>query len=253
MKFILRWIRNILIFFFVSTIGAVVAFKYIPVYFTPLMFIRCAEQMGNGESPHIEHKWIPLSEMSHNMPQAVLASEDNRFLQHNGFDFEAIYQARLEALHGGRERGASTISQQTAKNVFLWPGHSWIRKGFEAYFTVLIEFVWGKERIMEVYLNSIEMGDGIYGVAAASTIKFNQNPANLTKKQAALIAATLPNPRERDSANPTPYLNKRSNKIIDLMGKVENFPYPEKVTAAPQQSDEQPVTPKSKNKKRRRK
>ncbi len=231
MSFIKRWVRNLLIFFFVSTLGAVVAFKYMPVYFTPLMFIRCAEQSASGETPHIDHKWVPLTEMSHNAPQAVMASEDNRFLDHNGFDFVEIEKAYREAENGGRQRGASTISQQTAKNVFLWPGNSaasrWVRKGFEVYFTFLIEKIWGKERIMEVYLNSIEMGDGIYGIEAASQIKFGKNATDLTKKQAALIAATLPNPLQRDSAHPTPWLNKRSDKIVDLMGKVKKFPYPE--------------------------
>lgn len=227
MNKILKWVRNIIIFFFVSTIGMVVAFKYIPVYYTPLMFIRCGEQLSRGESPRLLHKWVPLEEISHNMPQAVMASEDNLFLQHDGFDIDQILIARREAQQGKRERGASTISQQTAKNVFLWPAHSWVRKGLEVYFTVLIEWVWGKERIMEVYLNSIEMGDGIYGVAATSKVKFGTDPAALTPKQAALIAVTLPSPLTRDSAHPSPWMNKRSNKIIDLMGKVARFPYPE--------------------------
>ncbi|MCQ2289309.1 MAG: monofunctional biosynthetic peptidoglycan transglycosylase [Muribaculaceae bacterium] len=229
MKFIKRWVRNTLIFFFVSTIGAVVAFKYMPVYFTPLMIIRCAEQATRGEVPHIDHKWVPLSEISHNAPQAVMASEDNLFLDHNGFDFKEILKAQAEAQGGGRVRGASTISQQTAKNVFLWPGNStaskWVRKGFEVYFTVLIEKIWGKERIMEVYLNSIEMGDGIYGIEAVSVINFHSRASNITAKQAALVAATLPDPLHRDSGHPTPWLNKRSKQIVDLMGKVKTFPH----------------------------
>lgn len=224
MKKIGRIVRNILIFFFISTIGMTVALKFIPVYVTPLMVIRCCQHLGDSESPRLEHRWVPLDSISHNMPQAVMASEDNRFLQHNGFDFKEIYKARLEALNGGRERGASTISQQTAKNVFLWPGHSWLRKGLEAYFTVLIEAIWGKERIMEVYLNSIEMGDGIYGVDAVARCNFNRNATNLTRKQAALVAATLPNPIRFDSAHPSSYMLKRRAKIVDLMGKVEDFP-----------------------------
>ena len=226
LQWILRWVRNILIFFFVSTLIMVVALKYVPVYLTPLMISRCVEQAMDGDFPTLKHEWVPLSEMSHNAPQAVMASEDNLFLQHNGFDFEQIYRARIEAMKGKRERGASTITQQTAKNVFLWHGHSWIRKGLEAYFTVLIEFIWGKERIMEVYLNSIETGNGIYGIEAVAQLHFGKSAKDLSKREAALIAATLPNPRERNSAQPTPYLLKRRGQIIDLMGKIDRFPSP---------------------------
>ena len=226
LQWILRWVRNILIFFFVSTLIMVVALKYVPVYLTPLMISRCVEQAMDGDFPTLKHEWVPLSEMSHNAPQAVMASEDNLFLQHNGFDFEQIYRARIEAMKGKRERGASTITQQTAKNVFLWHGHSWIRKGLEAYFTVLIEFIWGKERIMEVYLNSIETGNGIYGIETVAQLHFGKSAKDLSKREAALIAATLPNPRERNSAQPTPYLLKRRGQIIDLMGKIDRFPSP---------------------------
>ena len=226
LQWLLRWVRNILIFFFVSTLIMVVALKYVPVYLTPLMISRCVEQAMDGDFPTLKHEWVPLSEMSHNAPQAVMASEDNLFLQHNGFDFEQIYRARIEAMKGKRERGASTITQQTAKNVFLWHGHSWIRKGLEAYFTVLIEFIWGKERIMEVYLNSIETGNGIYGIEAVAQLHFGKSAKDLSKREAALIAATLPNPRERNSAQPTPYLLKRRGQIIDLMGKIDKFPSP---------------------------
>ena len=203
LQWILRWVRNILIFFFVSTIIMVVALKFVPVYVTPLMIIRAVEQVADGEAPTIKHQWVPLSQISHNAPQAVMASEDNLFLQHNGFDFEQIYQARLEAMRGKRERGASTISQQTAKNVFLWNG---------------------KQRIMEVYLNSIETGRGIYGIEAVAQLHFGIPATELSKRQAALIAATLPNPRERNSAQPTPYLIKRRGQIVDLMGKIDRFP-----------------------------
>lgn len=224
MNKILRWIRNALIFFFTSTVISVIVLKWVPAYITPLMLIRCCEQMAHGEFPRMSHQWVPIERINHNLPQAVIASEDNLFLRHNGFDFEEIYRARLEALEGKRERGASTITQQTAKNIFLWPGHSWTRKGFEAYFTVLIEHIWGKERIMEMYLNSIEMGDGIYGAEAVAQKHFNTSAEHLTKKQAALIAASLPNPLKRNSADPTKYMLKRQRKIIDLMGKVDNFP-----------------------------
>ncbi|MBQ4368006.1 MAG: monofunctional biosynthetic peptidoglycan transglycosylase [Muribaculaceae bacterium] len=217
------WLRNALIFFVVSTVLSVVILKFMPVYFTPLMFIRCVEQVAHGDFPHMTHVWVPLDSISSHVPQAVMASEDNLFLQHKGFDFEQIYKARLEAIKGKRERGASTITQQTAKNVFLWPGRNWLRKGLEAYFTVLIENIWGKRRIMEVYLNSIEMGDGIYGIEAVSRLNFNRHASQLTKKQAALVAVTLPNPRVRDSAHPTPAMIRRRGQIMNLMGKIDNF------------------------------
>ena len=224
-KLISRWISYVLTFFFVSTLLSVVMLKYMPVYYTPLMFLRCVEQFVDGKSPKIDHQWVALDEISHNVPQAVMASEDNRFLDHNGFDFKEIYKARLQALEGGKERGASTISQQTAKNVFLWPGHSWIRKGLEAYFTLLIEKIWGKERIMEVYLNSIEMGDGIYGVKAAARHSFDKSPDAVSRHEAALIAASLPDPLHRDSAHPTGRMIQRRNNIVDLMGKIKTAPW----------------------------
>ena len=224
MKIVTRWLRNILIFFFTSTILSVVILKYIPVYITPLMLIRAVEQMINGEVPEINHRWVPLEKINHNLPQAAMASEDNLFLKHQGFDLEQIQKAQIEAQEGKRQRGASTISQQTARNVFLWQKRSWLRKGLEAYFTFLIELVWGKERIMEVYLNSIEMGKGIYGADAVARINFNTTPAKLTKDQCAYIAVSLPNPRERDSAHPTAKMKKMHNTIKKRMGQIDQFP-----------------------------
>jgi len=226
MNTLLRWLRNILIFFFTSTLLAVVMLKYVPVYVTPLMMMRCAEQIADGQTPTLYHQWVPLEQMTHDLPQAVMASEDNLFLQHHGFDLEQIQKAQLDAQKGKRQRGASTISQQTARNVFLWPQRSWVRKGLEAYFTVLIEKIWGKRRIMEVYLNSIEMGNGIYGAQAVAQVNFGTTASHLSRKQAALIAASLPNPRERDSAHPSSYMRKRQRQIIDLMGKIDRFPEP---------------------------
>ena len=217
---ILRWIRNILLALFVLSLFFVLLYKYVPVYSTPLMVIRSIEQLRSDKKMRITHKWIPLSEISPNLVQAVVASEDNLFLVHSGFDFDQIEIARDEATKGRRLRGASTISQQTAKNVFLFPCRSWIRKGIETYFTVLIEFVWGKERIMEVYLNSIEMGNGIFGAQAAAKVQFNTTADKLTVPEAALIAASLPNPREFNSANPSAYLLKRQAKIELLMTQI---------------------------------
>ena len=197
-----------------SSILAVVAYRFLPVYVTPLMFIRCFQQVKSGEHLSWHHHWVSFDDMSIYMPVAVIASEDQRFLEHHGFDYKAIQQAAESNLKGGKRlRGGSTISQQTAKNVFLWPGRSWLRKGLEAYFTFLIEMTWSKKRIMEVYLNSIEMGNGIYGVDAVAREHFNTSAKDLSRSQCALIAATLPNPRRYSSAYPSSYMLKRQRQI----------------------------------------
>lgn len=224
MKKIRRYIRNLLLFFFISTIGAVILYRFLPVYITPLMVIRVVEQVFQGEKPRLHHSWVSFENISRHLPMAVIASEDNRFAEHHGFDFKAIQQAIEEKKKGKKQRGASTISQQTAKNVFLWPESSWVRKGFEAYFTVLIELFWPKERIMEVYLNSIEMGDGIYGAEAVARHHFNTTAKNLSKSESALIAASLPNPLRFNSGKPSNYMLKRKRQILRLMQLVPQFP-----------------------------
>ena len=216
-----KWLRWLVVLFFATSIGAVVLYRWLPVYVTPLMLIRCVQQVEKGESLRLRHHWVPLEEMSIYMPVAVMASEDQRFMQHHGFDYEAIEKAIEENRKGKRQRGASTISQQTAKNVFLWPGHSWVRKGLEAYFTFLMELVWSKQRIMEVYLNSIEMGDGIYGAEAVAQWHFGCTAAQLTRPQCALIAATLPNPLRYSSKNPSGYILKRQTWIMRQMKNIE--------------------------------
>lgn len=210
--------------FFGSTILAVVLLRFLPVFFTPLMFIRAYEQIQEGRELKLSHSWVSLSKISPSMPVAVMASEDQRFLKHHGFDYEAIEKAAMNNLDGKRKLGGSTISQQTAKNVFLWPGRSWLRKGLEAYFTVLIEFVWSKQRIMEVYLNSIEMGEGIYGVEAVADEYFGCKASELTRSNCALIAATLPNPRKFSSKNPSDYMVRRKVKIMKEMKFIPLFP-----------------------------
>lgn len=202
----LRWTVGL---FFLSSVLTTLAYRWLPVPITPLMVIRCVQQLAAGETPRLRHRWVPLSEMSKYMPVAVIASEDQKFMRHSGFDTEAIGQALRERQRGGRRRGGSTISQQTAKNVFLWPHSSWLRKGFEVYFTFLIETLWSKERILEVYLNVIEMGDGIYGAEAVAQRHFGCSAAELKRSECALIAATLPNPRKYNSARPGPYMRKR--------------------------------------------
>ncbi len=214
---IVRWVLSL---FFASTILSVIAYRFIPVYITPLMVIRCFQ---NGDFT-IHHHWVPLESMSPHMPVAVMASEDSRFLLHHGFDFNAIGKAARHNISGGKKHGASTISQQTAKNVFLWPGRSWIRKGIEVYFTALIEVFWSKQRIMEVYLNSIEMGNNIYGVSACAEYNFGKTADGLSRGDCALIAATLPNPRKFSSKYPSAYMLKRQRQIMVNMRYIPSFP-----------------------------
>lgn len=212
--------------FFASTILAVIVLRFVPVFFTPLMLIRLAQQQHEGKEMKLNHTWISLERISPSLPVAVIASEDGKFLKHHGFDFEAIEYAakRNREQPQKRKLGASTITQQTAKNVFLWPGRSWVRKGFEAYFTVLIELFWSKQRIMEVYLNSIETGDGIYGAEAVAREHFGCTAKDLTRSQCALIAATLPNPRKFSSKSPSSYMLKRQSRILREMKYVPVFP-----------------------------
>ena len=219
----MKWI---VVAFFASTILSVVALRFFPVYFTPLMFIRCHEQVADGKDLKLSHHWVPLEKISPNLPRAVIASEDANFLKHHGFDYKAIeHAAKRNREHPEKRKlGASTISQQTAKNVFLWPGRSWVRKGFEVYFTFMIELMWSKQRIMEVYLNSIEMGDGIYGADAVAEEHFNTTAQNLSKAQCALIAATLPNPRKFSSLHPSAYMLKRQARILREMRYVPELP-----------------------------
>jgi monofunctional biosynthetic peptidoglycan transglycosylase len=222
---VIRWIGKFLwksaLWFFGLSIGLVILYRFVPVPITPLMVIRLVEQ---GLDPEKEFRlakdWVPISEMSKHAPQAVVASEDQTFMKHNGFDFKSMKKAWESNKTNNRVRGASTISQQTAKNVFLWPSRSYIRKGFEAYFTVLIEIFWSKERILEVYLNVIEMGDGVYGIQAASQTFFDKDAAKLSKGQAALIAAVLPNPRRWSPARPTSYIQGRKSWIMRQMSNL---------------------------------
>ena len=220
MKKALKWIRNFIIFIFLFSILQVIVLKYIPVYYTPLIVFDNISQLISDQEIKTQHTWVSLDEISAKLPLAVVASEDNLFMEHSGFDFKQIEKAMEEADKGKRNRGASTISQQTAKNVFLWQGKSYIRKGLEAYYTVLIEFIWGKKRIMEVYLNSIEMGEHIYGAEAVAKEHFNKSAKKLTAGECATIAATLPNPIKFNSAKPSKYILKRKAKILDLMTKI---------------------------------
>jgi monofunctional biosynthetic peptidoglycan transglycosylase len=224
--FIKRLLTWIVVAFFASTILSVVALRWVPVWFTPLMFIRLAQQSSDDKPLTLHHHWVPLEEIAPSLSTAVMASEDARFLEHHGFDYKAIEKAAMRNIkHPEKTRhGASTISQQTAKNVFLWPGRSWLRKGLEVYFTTLIELCWSKQRIMEVYLNSIEMGEGIYGADAVAEYHFNTTAKDLTRAQCALIAVSLPNPRRMNSASPSSYMLRRQQRILREMKFVKPLP-----------------------------
>lgn len=218
---ILRFFWLLFLWFNIISFSVVLLFKFVPVPFTPLMGIRALEHNAAGKDMVCSHEWVPIDEISLNLQKAVIASEDGRFLEHWGFDFEAMQKAFKNNQKGKRLKGGSTISQQTAKNVFLWQGRSYVRKGLEAYYTVLIELIWGKKRIMEVYLNSIEMGDGVYGAEAAAKHWYRKDAASLTRYEAAGIAAILPNPRKYKASNSSSYINRRKAKISREIGYVK--------------------------------
>lgn len=218
LKKLWRFTWKTVMWFFIVSIVSVVLFRWIPIPLTPLMLIRCVEQKLDGKEMKLQKDWVSFEEISPNLQLAVVCSEDQNFLNHYGIDFEAIEKAMEYNATHKRQHGASTISQQTAKNVFLWPGRSWVRKGLEVYFTFLIETIWSKQRIMEVYLNVIEMGDGVYGAQAAAKAFFKKDAVYLSKGEAALIAAVLPNPRKFSAAKPSAYTLKRQGWILRQMG-----------------------------------
>lgn len=221
-SFIWKWIKRIVIGFFALSILSVLVFRWVPVPYTFYMYQRAVEQKMNGETVKLYRDWVSLDEISPYIQLAVVCAEDQNYLEHNGFDYGAIRKAlkfneKMEKRGSGKRRGASTISQQTAKNVFLWQGRSWIRKGFEVYFTFLIETFWSKERIMEVYLNVIEFGNGVYGVEAAAHEYLNKSASKLSAKEAALMAVVLPNPRKFSIQHPSPYVRKRQTWCLQQM------------------------------------
>lgn len=210
--------------FFVSSNLLVLVFKFVDPPLTPLMLIRVAEQKFSGKTPRIRQEWRELKTISDNLQLAVMASEDQKFCDHTGFDWDAIDNAMEQNGRSKRVRGGSTITQQTAKNLFLWPQRSWIRKGFEAYFTVLIEFWWSKHRIMETYLNIIEIGEGVYGVEAAAKYYYNHSAKRMTAAEAATLAAILPNPRKWSASKPLPGVKRRRTWILGQMRNVSPCP-----------------------------
>jgi monofunctional glycosyltransferase len=220
-----RITRYIAIAFFGTSVFFVLLFRFINPPYTSFMLVRNVGQVFSGEKVRTIKKWVSLGEISPHLRLAAVAAEDNKFLQHHGFDIEAIRKARdhNEKTGGTRIHGASTISQQTAKNVFLWPHRSWFRKGLEVYFTVLIEFVWPKKRILEVYLNVIEMGDGLYGAEMASQTYFHKPASGITEAEAALLAGIFPDPRNMDPGHPSPYLRIRQETILRNMRNLGNL------------------------------
>jgi monofunctional biosynthetic peptidoglycan transglycosylase len=194
--------------------GLLLVYRFLPVPLTPLMVIRLAE--GEG----LRQRWVPLDEVAPVLPQAAIAAEDNRFCAHSGFDWEEL-EGQIDALlAGARARGASTITMQTAKNLFLWPGRDFVRKALEAWLTPQIELLWPKRRIMEAYLNVAELGPGIYGAEAAARAYFGKPASALGAHEAALLAAILPNPRDWSPVRPTEYLERRARTIRTRIGQL---------------------------------
>lgn len=209
-----RFLLSLLAAAVLVPLSLVLFYRVVPVPATPLMLLRLVE--GHG----LSHDWVAYDEIAPAMIRSVIAAEDGKFCLHNGFDWDAINDALEAAEDGQRLRGGSTISQQTAKNVFLWPGRSWVRKGLEAGFTVVIEALWPKRRILEVYLNSVEFGPGIYGVEAAARFHFRKSAAQLSAREAALLAAVLPNPIRFSASRPSGYVSRYAGRIQGRAGDI---------------------------------
>lgn len=213
-------LTKVLLWFLMVTVLWVLFYRFVNPPITLLMIQRNIERSTDDKPAKMEKKWVDFDDMSDNMKRAAVSAEDQLFLKHIGFDVKAIEKAFATNKKGKNIKGGSTISQQTAKNVFLWPGRSWVRKGFEAYFTLLIEILWSKERILEVYLNVIEMGDGIYGAEAAAQAYYGKSCKKLSRAQAALIASCFPNPRRWSPKNATPYIRHRQYLIMKNMRRL---------------------------------
>ena len=212
-----RFFRKLMLYFFIGSVALTIIYRFVPPPFTYLMIQRLVEQKMDGEGLKLRKDWVSIGEMSPYLVRAVIASEDQHFNEHWGFDIEALQKAYQHNQKSKKVKGGSTITQQVAKNVFLWPGRSYFRKGLEAYFTILIEITWSKKRIMEIYLNEIEMGDGIYGAEAASKKYFRKSAKDLSKRESALIAAVLPNPIRWTPVHPNAYIQRRQYRILRAM------------------------------------
>jgi monofunctional biosynthetic peptidoglycan transglycosylase len=232
LKIIFRFIKRLLLLFLVLSVGSVILFRFVPVPFTPLMFSRAMETYSEGPGFGWKKEWVPLSDLPASVSHAMICAEDSRFEEHWGFDFTAIKKAMKQNERGKKVKGASTITQQTAKNLFLWQGRTWLRKGLEAYFTVLLEIFWSKERIMEVYVNIIEMGNGVYGIQAASQTYYKKDASRLRPGEAAMIASILPNPRKWSPLKPSAMIFRKQQRVLKSMQK----------TRAPEWAQEAPST-----------
>ncbi|MFB3818227.1 MAG: monofunctional biosynthetic peptidoglycan transglycosylase [Candidatus Methylomirabilales bacterium] len=218
---LLGWVCRLAAAFVALTVLPVVGLRWIPAPTSSVMLQDRVRQVVRGERrPPLRYRWVAWRDIAPPMRLAVVAAEDQKFPAHRGFDLESIADAVEDAAGGGRLRGASTISQQVARNLFLWQGRSWVRKGLEAYFTVLLERLWPKRRILEVYLNIVEFGEGAYGVGAASQTFFGKPPARLTAAEAALLAAVLPNPARLHARRPSPYVRRRAAWIEAQMARL---------------------------------
>ncbi|MCL7939861.1 monofunctional biosynthetic peptidoglycan transglycosylase [Halomonas sp. ATCH28] len=224
-----RVLWRTLLGFVVCSLVLVLLLRVVPVFGSMVMVERKVQSWVAGESLDIRHQWQPWQRLSDHAKLAVIAAEDQRFPLHHGFDFGEMRRAWEASRNGGRLRGASTISQQTAKNLFLWTGRSWVRKGLEAWFTLLIEALWPKQRILEVYLNIVEWDSGVFGLEAASRHYFGVAAEELSEAQASRLAAILPDPRGRDAARPGPQVERRSAWIRQQMRNLGGSGYLERL------------------------
>lgn len=224
MRYLLRLIIYLSFFLLTFSVSQVLLFRFVPVTVTPLKVIRYVENFSEM-GPKVYSGWVPLSAISTDMQTAVMATEDNNFLIHNGFDWDAIGKARKSNSQGERLRGASTITQQTAKNVFCTPDRNYVRKAIEAYYAVLMEVFWNKERIMEVYLNVVETGENMYGVEAPARKVYNKKAAELNRYEASMIASVLPNPIRMKLENPSNYMIRRAAQVRSLMNMLPPLDY----------------------------
>ena len=221
----LTYIKLAALILFTVTVVPVIALRWFPPPTSAFMLQQYVlSRWNNQHDIHIHYRWVDLEKISPHAVQAVIAAEDQKFSNHWGFDREAIVEAWEERRKGTRIRGASTITQQVAKNLFLWPGKTFVRKGIEAYFTVLIEALWSKSRIVEIYLNIVQLGRGVYGISEAGKIFFGKAPSDLNRKECALIAAALPNPLRLRIDRPSEYMRQRTQQILkemSRMGRIE--------------------------------
>lgn len=224
-----RWLRRLMalpLVFVLVTVLQVAALRFIDPWFSSFMAIRQVQAWAAGDGDfRVAYDWRDLEDISASVPVALVASEDQRFAEHHGFDFKAIEKARANNARGRKVRGASTISQQTAKNLFLWSGRSWVRKGIEAWYTMLIEALWPKRRIIEVYANIAEFGDGVYGAQAAARTYFRKDAGRLGNAEAARLAAVLPSPKRYSVARPGPYVQRRSRAVERQMRQIGGAGY----------------------------